>query len=193
MQSAAAAAPTFVPPSPGSGVTGVASASWRTWQTDGDKPQRVAIFKQILDFFKQRKRNGSKDWQQKLPDLVRRMEEELYRSARSKEEYADPTTLEQRLQLIARRMANRPQTGQPGQVPSDMNTQTAAATQPSGTGAVAPINGQALAVTAANAQRAVRPSGTPDYRQLGNLGAAVQPKLNGNQRHFVHIFNGTAS
>lgn len=43
----------------------------------------------------------------KLPDFVRRLEEALYRTARSKDEYQDANTLEGRLQAVARRMVAR--------------------------------------------------------------------------------------
>ena len=83
--------------------------------------------------FSQRQRAGAtQEWNDKLPDFVRRLEEALYRTARSKvlpagpeirlllnqgfrqadrpcflqEEYVDTTTLEGRLQDVARRMVS---------------------------------------------------------------------------------------
>ena len=50
----------------------------------------------------------TKEWQQKLPDFVLRLEEAVYRGARTKEEYCDKDTLEARLQAVARIMVTRP-------------------------------------------------------------------------------------
>tara|TARA_Y100001958_G_C20806464_1_gene267489 strand:+ start:249 stop:512 length:264 start_codon:yes stop_codon:yes gene_type:complete len=44
----------------------------------------------------------TKDRQQKLPDFVLRLEETLYRGARSKENYCDKVTLEARLLAVAK-------------------------------------------------------------------------------------------
>eukprot|EP00793_Prasinoderma_coloniale_P000996 PRCOL_00007086-RA len=68
---------------------------------------RKALIQQIFRLFTSRKPNVSKEWQVKLPDFVRRLEEALYRTARSKDEYQDANTLEGRLQAVARRMVAR--------------------------------------------------------------------------------------
>ena len=60
-----------------------------------------------LQLFRHRKPNVIREWCDKLPDFVRRLEEALYKSARTKEEYTDPNTLESRLQNVARRMVTR--------------------------------------------------------------------------------------
>jgi E1A/CREB-binding protein len=83
-------------------------AGWRTWQSDEDIPQRKVLIQHILRLFQQRKPSVTKEWQQKLPDFVLRLEEAVYRGARTKEEYCDKDTLEARLQAVARIMVTRP-------------------------------------------------------------------------------------
>ena len=61
-----------------------------------------------LVLFQQRKpAMQNQDWNQKLPDFVQRLEEALYRTATSKEEYQNYGTLESRLQSVARKMVSR--------------------------------------------------------------------------------------
>ena len=64
----------------------------------------------------------NQDWNQKLPDFVQRLEEALYRTAASKEEYQNHSTLESRLQSVARKMVSRG-----GSRPGDPNAAAAAA------------------------------------------------------------------
>ncbi|MCO5597729.1 hypothetical protein L7F22_051810 [Adiantum nelumboides] len=76
----------------------------RTWQTDSDFTIRRNIVEKILLLFQKRKPRVSPEWQQKLPEFVKRLEESLYRDAASKEEYSDLSTLEQRLRAVAKRI-----------------------------------------------------------------------------------------
>eukprot|EP01018_Ginkgo_biloba_P007798 Gb_24654 [translate_table: standard] len=76
----------------------------RAWQTDTDLVGvRQYIIDRILKLF--HRRQISQDWQQRLPDFVRRLEEGLFKEAASKEDYMDLSTLEQRLQTLAKRIA----------------------------------------------------------------------------------------
>ncbi|KAK9829143.1 hypothetical protein WJX72_004144 [[Myrmecia] bisecta] len=84
---------------------------WRTWHTEADVPQRQQLINHMSKLFSARKPNAAKEWDEKLPDFVRRLEEALYRTAASKEEYADMTTLEARLVNVARRMLARTNPG----------------------------------------------------------------------------------
>lgn len=77
----------------------------RTWQTDTDVAIRRMIAEKIVLLFQKRKPQVSPEWQQRLPDFVKRLEESLYRDALSKEEYSDLSTLEHRLQAVAKRIA----------------------------------------------------------------------------------------
>jgi len=86
---------------------------WRTWQSDDDIPQRKQLIQHILNVFRTRKPGLTDEWKHKLPDFVLRLEEAVYRGARSKEEYCDQATLEARLQAVARIMIAK-QAGRPG-------------------------------------------------------------------------------
>jgi hypothetical protein len=84
-------------------------------------PQRIQLtagvgkVRRSLVLFQQRKPMVNQDWNQKLPDFVQRLEEALYRTAASKEEYQNYSTLESRLQSVARKMVSRggPRSGDP--------------------------------------------------------------------------------
>jgi len=54
-----------------------------------------------VHLLQQRKPNAPQEWLKKLPQMAKRLEESLYRSAKSFEEYNDATTLKQRLQQLA--------------------------------------------------------------------------------------------
>jgi len=55
----------------------------------------------IVQLLQQRKPNAPNEWLKKLPQMAKRLEESLYRSAKSFEEYNDTSTLKQRLQQLA--------------------------------------------------------------------------------------------
>eukprot|EP00250_Pteridium_aquilinum_P011854 c20351_g1_i2 orf=1101-6170(+) len=91
--------------------------SHRTWQTDSDVAIRRNIVEKIVFLFQKRKPRVSQEWQQRLPEFVKRLEESLYRDASSKEEYSDLATLEQRLRAVAKRIMpsrNHPNVGAHG-------------------------------------------------------------------------------
>ena len=54
-----------------------------------------------VHLLQQRKPNAGQEWLKKLPQMAKRLEESLYRSAPSFEAYNDVTTLKQRLQQLA--------------------------------------------------------------------------------------------
>jgi E1A/CREB-binding protein len=54
-----------------------------------------------VHLLKQRKPNAPQDWLKKLPQMAKRLEESLYRSAKDFNEYNDATTLKSRLQQLA--------------------------------------------------------------------------------------------
>ncbi|KAH9563330.1 hypothetical protein CY35_05G120700 [Sphagnum magellanicum] len=83
---------------------------WRQWQTESDNTNlRRDVADNINRLFKHRKQLGNPEWQQRLPDFVKRLEEALYNNAASKEEYEDYSTLEQRLKQVAKWMVHKPQ------------------------------------------------------------------------------------
>jgi len=55
----------------------------------------------IVQLLRQRKPNAPQEWLDKLPQMAKRLEESLYRSAGSFDEYNDIGTLKQRLQQLA--------------------------------------------------------------------------------------------
>eukprot|EP00250_Pteridium_aquilinum_P011855 c20351_g2_i1 orf=875-5692(+) len=78
----------------------------RTWQTDADVTMRRTVVDKILKVCQRKGNFVNPSMQQKLPDLVKRLEEALYRDASSKEEYCDLSTLEHRLQAVGKRMGS---------------------------------------------------------------------------------------
>ena len=62
----------------------------------------------IARLLQARKPNATADWMQRLPQMARRLEESLFRSATSFEEYRDTSTLKKRLQAMAIAIGLRP-------------------------------------------------------------------------------------
>jgi E1A/CREB-binding protein len=71
------------------------------WQSDSDYQERRRMIAKIVHLLQQRKPNAPQEWLKKLPQMAKRLEESLYRSAKSFEEYNDATTLKTRLQQLA--------------------------------------------------------------------------------------------
>eukprot|EP00536_Pseudo-nitzschia_multiseries_P016034 jgi/Psemu1/247266/estExt_Genewise1.C_10040019 len=71
------------------------------WQSDQDYSERRKMIAKIVHLLKLRKPNAPQDWLKKLPQMAKRLEESLYRSAKSFDEYNDGNTLKQRLQQLA--------------------------------------------------------------------------------------------
>jgi E1A/CREB-binding protein len=80
---------------------------------------------QIIELLRLRRPNATSDWQQKLPQMARRLEEALYNDAASFQEYNDRNTLKGRLQQLASSMGNRIQNRPAGSnVPTQQPAQT---------------------------------------------------------------------
>ncbi|KAH9321216.1 hypothetical protein KI387_015855, partial [Taxus chinensis] len=74
----------------------------RLWQADTDVEQaRKCIMNNIWQVFQ--RRPISQEWQVRLPEFVRRLEEGLFKEAASKDEYMDLNTLERRLHIMVKR------------------------------------------------------------------------------------------
>jgi len=71
------------------------------WQSDKDMAHRRDMIQNIVQLLKQRDKNSSQEWLNKLPQMVKQLEVSLYRSAPSYEAYSDTTTLKSRLQELA--------------------------------------------------------------------------------------------
>jgi E1A/CREB-binding protein len=71
------------------------------WQSDKDYQERRKMIAKIVHLLQQRKPNAPQEWLKKLPQMAKRLEESLYRTATSFEEYNDANTLKHRLQQLA--------------------------------------------------------------------------------------------
>eukprot|EP00977_Amphora_coffeiformis_P009075 scaffold2062_cov166-Amphora_coffeaeformis.AAC.3 len=71
------------------------------WQSDGDYQERRRMIAKIVHLLQQRKPNAPQEWLKKLPQMAKRLEESLYRAAKSFDEYNDASTLKTRLQQLA--------------------------------------------------------------------------------------------
>mmetsp|Transcript_24255 Transcript_24255/g.82875 ORF Transcript_24255/g.82875 Transcript_24255/m.82875 type:complete len:1312 (+) Transcript_24255:116-4051(+) len=149
---AGAAPPTSAAPATTPAGTAGTRTWQRTWHKEEDVPERCIMLNQIQQLFNARKPNVTAEWKQKLPDFVKRLEEALYRSAPSKEAYADVATLESRLQAVAKRMVARTnsqqQQGQAAAGSSQQQQQQALLQQQVGEGGI-PVSGAQVAVSAA--------------------------------------------
>eukprot|EP00978_Attheya_sp_CCMP212_P046565 scaffold399362_cov55-Attheya_sp.AAC.2 len=76
------------------------------WQSNADLPDRRLIIFSIVKII-ERMRTESGKLVQKLPEIAKKLEEHLYRSALSKEEYTDPNTLKKRLQVIGQSLGGQ--------------------------------------------------------------------------------------
>ncbi|CAB9509249.1 CREB-binding protein [Seminavis robusta] len=89
------------------------------WQSNADLPDRRHIIFSILEVIKQMRPDTNKI-SQKLPHMAKSLEEHLYRSAQTKEEYLDLSTLKKRLQMIAHGLELHRSTSSGGSVSSGM-------------------------------------------------------------------------
>ena len=87
--------------------TKISTSSRITWQRKEDRNDRIKMIHQIVRLLRTKKPNAPASWLKKLPDMARRLEDTLYRHAKSKEEYMNAKTLKVRLQDVARRMGAR--------------------------------------------------------------------------------------
>ncbi|CAJ1959963.1 unnamed protein product [Cylindrotheca closterium] len=75
-----------------------------TWRSNSDMAQRRVIVKEIVKSIHRRRPNAPQSFKKQLPSMVQRLEEALYKNAPSMEVYADLSTLEQRLETLARKV-----------------------------------------------------------------------------------------
>ena len=73
-----------------------------TWHLNKeDLPIRRNMITQIVHLLQKRKPHAPPEWLKKIPDMARRLEDSLYRSASSKDMYTNMQTLKQRLHGVA--------------------------------------------------------------------------------------------
>ena len=87
----------------------------KAWHTAEDQSTRNSMIERIVGLLQQRRPNATPDWQEKLPHMAKRLENELYMQAETLAEYSDPYTLKNRLQQLALSMGNKQAAKQPGQ------------------------------------------------------------------------------
>ena len=81
----------------------------RWHNTEEDMPARRTMIGKIVSLLKEKKPDADESWKKKLPDMARRLEDSLYRSAPDKATYSDQTTLKTRLQKVAMMMTRKKQ------------------------------------------------------------------------------------
>ncbi|KAF4322185.1 hypothetical protein BBO99_00002073 [Phytophthora kernoviae] len=81
--------------------------SQAAWQSENDLPLRRKMIGKIL--LQQRKPDAPAEWIRRLPDMARRLEDSLYRTAKNRDEYGDFSSLKTRLQHLAVTMGARAQ------------------------------------------------------------------------------------
>ena len=109
----------------------------KAWHTVEDGTIRTSMVERIVGLLQQRRPNATPDWQEKLPHMAKRLENELYVQAETLAEYSDPYTLKNRLQQLALSMGNKQAAKQPGQgqgQPGVPNGQQQQPVQPGGPG-----------------------------------------------------------
>lgn len=87
-------------PCPNAGST--TSATRQRWQTSADQALRKEMLNHIMRVLQNQRSNAPANWLQKLPEMAHRLEDECYRIAASREEYANTSTLQSRLRSIVR-------------------------------------------------------------------------------------------
>ena len=69
--------------------------------TEADADARNNLVEYIVELLKLRRPNATGDWADKLPQMAKRLDDALYFSANSKQEYVERSTLKHRLQQLA--------------------------------------------------------------------------------------------
>jgi E1A/CREB-binding protein len=99
----------------------IAGSTPKPWHSESHAQAKRDMNTQIIELLRLRRPNATSDWQQKLPQMAKRLEEALYSDAASFQEYSDRSTLKGRLQLLAssmgNRIQNRPGSNNPPQQP----------------------------------------------------------------------------
>ena len=114
-----AAVPQPTPSQPASPPQPASPAGAPAWYVqDQHLLERRIMITNIARLLQARKPNATADWMQRLPLMARRLEESLFRSAASFEEYRDRLTLLRRLQALTGRLAAQQQQQAAGPAPA---------------------------------------------------------------------------
>lgn len=78
------------------------------WQHNGSdySASRAEMAARIITILQHRRPHANQDWQQKLPQMAKRLEEALFTQASSFDEYMEQSTTKQRLQWLAQSMGS---------------------------------------------------------------------------------------
>ncbi|RQM17199.1 hypothetical protein DD237_001838 [Peronospora effusa] len=90
------------PQASGQNAGSTTSATRPSWQTSADQALRKEMLNHIMRVLQNQRSNAPANWLQKLPEMAHRLEDECYRIAASREEYANTSTLQSRLRSIVR-------------------------------------------------------------------------------------------
>ncbi|KAF1329179.1 Histone acetyltransferase, partial [Globisporangium splendens] len=103
-QSGANAAPKAQPSGAGGAAAAAAAAPGTrpNWHSSADQALRKEMLNHIMRVLRSQGSNAPPNWLQKLPEMAHRLEDECYRIATSREEYANTSTLQTRLKNIVR-------------------------------------------------------------------------------------------
>ena len=130
-----AAVPQPTPSQPASPPQPASPAGAPAWYfQDQHLQERRSMITRIAQLMITTKPNPPADWLQKLPNMARRLEETLFRSAASFEEYRDTSTLKRRLQALAIVMGLGPQQQQQAAGPAPASPPAPSLTCPISTG-----------------------------------------------------------
>jgi E1A/CREB-binding protein len=94
------------------------------WQSNADLPERREVIFSIVKLIDQTQPPDSDNAFKRLPQMAKRIEEHLYRTAKSKEEYLDLRTLKKRLQNVAKDLdlSRSSSAGQPPKIASQVRS-----------------------------------------------------------------------
>lgn len=78
------------------------------WHCDRDRGDRCKMMSEIVALLEKTRPRLAVCWQEKLPSLLQKLEEALYRRSSSKEEYCDTATLDDRIKRLASELRSNP-------------------------------------------------------------------------------------
>lgn len=106
----------------------MASQTRPTWHSPADQALRKEMLNNIMRVLRSQGSNAPPNWLQKLPEMAHRLEDECYRIATSREEYANPNTLQTRLKNIVRAAQKHQHVNRTAAAPTTASSTTASAT-----------------------------------------------------------------
>eukprot|EP00899_Mesostigma_viride_P001861 jgi/Mesvir1/11676/Mv00070-RA.1 len=156
-------------------LEGTLKLTWRTWQSEEDAPLRRIILNLIHAQCQHRQESIPAAWRQKLPLFLQKLEDLLYKAARSQEEYLDLSTLEERFRCAAVHILTQHRQAQVAAVRLAAATAASAATNSAAT-AMPHASGPAAAAANGAPVAAKREPGTAP----GSMGPPGTPSANGH-------------